>query len=80
MKFIYFIADLTNNEVKIGISKDPHKRLKQLQTARSNKLKLLKTVHGTNEDEKKYHSLFCWYKKEGEWYELSDELWEFIRR
>lgn len=38
MKYIYVIG--TNEQVKIGYSKHPNKRLKQLQTGNMNKLQL----------------------------------------
>ena len=79
--YIYFIADTIFNEVKIGYSANPQKRLKELQTARSNELTLLKVIPGNQKEERKYHSQFCWYrKKKGEWFDLSDENKTFIAR
>lgn len=48
---IYAIGD--GNKVKIGYSKNPQKRLKQLQTGQPNKLKLLHTWEGDKLAEKK---------------------------
>ncbi len=41
--YVYFIADATGL-VKIGVAKEPSKRLKELQTASPTKLKLLAVV------------------------------------
>lgn len=53
---IYAIGD--GNKVKIGYSKNPQKRLKQLQTGHPNKLKLLHTWEGDKLAEKKGFIIF----------------------
>ena len=67
---IYFIQ--CHNHVKIGYSKDPIKRLKELQTGNPYKLNLIGTVPGSLADEKIYHSYFSSniISKESEWFLL----------
>ena len=43
LDFIYIIKDTINNSIKIGISQNPTKRLKQLQTGSPNPLELIYT-------------------------------------
>ena len=43
LDFIYIIQDKINNTIKIGISQNPNKRLKQLQTGSPNPLELIYT-------------------------------------
>lgn len=77
---IYFIVDTDKNEVKIGFSENPEKRLKQLSTATSSKLILVATINGTRKTESDYHRHFARYKKRREWFELSPEIQAFIDR
>ena len=43
---LYFIQSDITGMIKIGRSKDPVKRLKQLQTGNANKLKLIASFKG----------------------------------
>jgi len=43
MKRVYLIQSLENSYYKIGVSKDPKKRIKQLQTGNSSELKLVES-------------------------------------
>lgn len=78
MKHVYLIQSLEEGYYKIGISKNPKKRLKQLQTGNSSELKLIYSYPSeyANKIEKSLHGLLSHCKKEGEWFELSliDEL------
>lgn len=82
--FVYFIIEehSEGSKVKIGYSKDPEKRLKQLKTGNSNTLYIIKTIPGTTKDEIKYHKLFLAYKVplSREWFYLTPELYEFLYR
>ena len=75
---VYFIADTTNNVVKIGFSKSPKKRLQQLQTSNSNVLVLLGFIDGMETEESYCHQLFEKDKKIGEWFNLSDQIVDYI--
>ena len=69
---IYFIK--SGNYVKIGYSKEPKQRLKELQTANPLKLTLMGTIPGTYSTEKALHSLYNKYKKRGEWFNCKKDL------
>ena len=72
--FLYFIAG--KNAVKIGISKDPQKRLAALQTANHSKLRLVKAFHVASnlanavQSEKIAHYMFGRMRLQGEWFTL----------
>lgn len=66
---IYFIK--AKNYVKIGVSKNPVQRLKELQTANPIKLKLLGTIEGNFSTEAALHRMFYKWKKTGEWFFLA---------
>lgn len=70
----YFIK--MDNMVKIGKSIHPEKRLKALQTNNPSKLILLYTTNKFNESE--IHNKFYEYRTQGEWYQFSDEIKQFI--
>ena len=57
---------------KIGVSKHPKKRLKQLQTGNSSELKLIESYQSdhANKIEKILQRKFSYLKKEGEWFDL----------
>lgn len=60
---------------KIGIAKNPEKRIKQLQTGNAEKL-VLKHKYETEyfrQIEKYWHSMYSIDKKEGEWFGLTLE-------
>lgn len=73
MSYIYVIG--TNEQIKIGFSKQPEKRLKQLQTGNMNKLNLYykEEIHDSKVRivEKLIHRDLRQYKKVGEWFNLS---------
>jgi hypothetical protein len=54
--------------IKIGRSKDPVKRLKQLQTGNPNKLKLIASFEGLGWKEKIIHEHLSMHRLEGEWF------------
>jgi hypothetical protein len=77
---IYLISDGKN--LKIGHSKNPFRRLKQLQTGHSSKLKLIKVYDLPDWVEKRLHYLLRSTKArdKGEWFTCNDlpETLEFI--
>lgn len=80
--WIYFIAEDNNQRIKIGYSKDPEKRLKQLKTGNSNGLRIVKTIPGNKIEENKYHKYFERYKipNSKEWFIFSEEILAFVAR
>jgi len=77
---IYFITQ-NDQFVKIGYTKDsPEKRLTQLQVGNPIQLELEKVIHGGATKEADLHSLFGPYRERGEWYWLSREIRNYIRK
>jgi hypothetical protein len=68
----YFILATITKCVKIGRSKDPEERLKTLQTASPEILRLVGTMDGDFEAE--LHEKFAAYRVRGEWFILCGEL------
>lgn len=69
--YIYIIQNKAG-EIKIGKSDKPIKRLAQLQTGNSHKLKLLAVVKTKDKYlERRLHSMFFFHKKHGEWFNLT---------
>jgi len=68
MTNIYFITD--GEFIKIGKSKNPKRRKKQLQTGNGNNLRVAYILENVEDYlERDIHSLCRRYKKQGEWFE-----------
>ena len=67
--YLYFIQSDVTGMIKIGRSKDPQKRLKQLQTGNPNKLKLIACFEGLGWREKLLHEELQMFRKKGEWFD-----------
>ena len=76
MRSIYLIQSLDNGFYKIGIAKNPKKRIKQLQTGNPETLKLIKTFESEYASiiEKTLHRRFSVYKLSGEWFNLDSSF------
>lgn len=64
-----------NGFYKVGVSKNPTKRVKQLQTGNGEKL-ILKNKYESeyySQIEKYFHSMYSPEKKQGEWFNFSLE-------
>ena len=79
--FIYFIGSEGKdfNYVKIGYSKKPDNRLKQLQTGSPVKLKVLLKFEGNLNLEAKLHRKFKNSRLEGEWFRISSSLKHYLK-
>ncbi len=77
---VYFIREKCyRGKIKIGYSKYPLKRLKDLQTANSNELELVATIdYGTEQIEKEIHFDFFESHIRGEWYNITTKQVEKI--
>ena len=82
MSNVYLIRDRLTNAIKIGISKHPKKRLKQLQTGAVGKLELIHVIKCVKKPalylEKRILSWFRFNEKRGEWRFLSPEEIAFL--
>lgn len=76
--FVYFIQADPTDEIKIGFSVDPSRRLDTLQTAAARELHLLATLPGTLELEREFHERFAAHRTIGEWFKASAEILDFI--
>lgn len=72
--YVYFIGSKPLKTVKIGFSKNPWARVKDLQTGRSDKLAVVATVKTTEVSEKSIHDLFEDERRAGEWFDISHKL------
>jgi len=72
MKYIYLIQSLENSYYKIGVSKHPKNRIKQLQTGNSSELKLIDIYQSefAHQIEKALQRRYSYLKKEGEWFDM----------
>jgi len=75
---IYFIQH--TDFIKIGYTKEIHKRLNQLQVSCPVKLKVLGLIPGTFDDESNYHNMFNHIHSHGEWFSANQELIDFIAK
>ena len=75
---IYFIQH--TDFIKIGYTKEIHKRLNQLQVSCPVKLKVLGLIPGGFEDESKHHIMFEHLRSHGEWFSANQELIDFIAK
>lgn len=74
--YLYVIAG--SDVVKIGRSLNPHTRLYELQSGHDVPLQLLVAVPIHASLEKAIHRRFDHLKRQGEWFELSAEMTDFI--
>lgn len=68
--YIYLLKSA--DKYKIGLSKQPYKRVKQLQTGNANKIQLIhkfETEH-SYQLEKTFHNIYQINRKMGEWFVL----------
>jgi hypothetical protein len=75
IKYVYLIKSLEDSRYKIGVSRDPFQRIKNLQTGNSSELKLVnsyKTLFA-NIIEKTLQRRYSHLNKKGEWFEMSVE-------
>ena len=72
MKDLYIIQSDVTGAIKIGVSKNPEQRLRQLQTGSPYKLKLLVVVNGKGNLERSLHKSLRAYKQscKGEWFDF----------
>jgi hypothetical protein len=84
--YVYLIAGQqigNRTEVKIGNSKDPKRRLRQIQTGYPYRLKLIHTITCYQRHpyyvEKRIQYWFWQHHLKGEWYKLSPEAIDWLK-
>ena len=76
---VYFMGSVKSKAVKIGNSGNPESRLAEIQRGHPHKLVLYTVVDNVTIDyETELHKMFKDIRKEGEWFELTDELIHFM--
>lgn len=79
-RLVYFAQRVSGGPIKIGVAKDPDKRLQTLQCACPERLALLAITLGGYVEEAKLHRHFAVDRLEGEWFTPSDELLAHINK
>jgi len=77
-QFVYFLQ--SGERIKIGLARDPIRRLRTLQTGNATELKLLAVVAGDGSLERAIHAKFESARVSGEWFVRCGDLEEFIER
>jgi predicted GIY-YIG superfamily endonuclease len=74
-KYVYLISDINSYTYKIGISNNPEKRIKTLQTGNDKTLKIIHKVlcENYNDVETALHNQYNFLRVNGEWFELGEE-------
>lgn len=69
----YCIRDDVSRAVKIGFSQNPRRRLRQLQTANPNRLRMVAAIYSTDAFERLIHRSFASDRRAGEWFDDTEE-------
>jgi len=77
--YIYFIQGQCGGAIKIGYSKNPELRLKELQTGYPDTLVMLLMVPGNEHDEAVFHKMFKESRLRGEWFKPDPYLIDKIK-
>lgn len=76
--YVYFIRAGLSGPVKIGYSKNPFRRLIELQSGNADKLRLLAIHPGGAGLEKSLHRYFADCRALNEWFDPTDEMLDLI--
>jgi hypothetical protein len=68
---LYLIQARNTGSIKIGVAKDCHSRLKQLQTGNAAELRLIHYFIGYGNLERPLHKELKRFKEKGEWFSYS---------
>jgi hypothetical protein len=71
---VYMIRAGENGPVKIGVTDDVGKRLRNMQTGNSERLSVLRVFEGSADEERRLHARFLSLRLRGEWFHFSPEL------
>lgn len=76
---VYFVQDGEGGPIKIGCAQDVRKRLRTLQSGHHGTLRLLFTLPGGMEMERRLHARFWRSRIKGEWFKPTPMLLAFVR-
>ncbi len=72
---VYFMQDIETEEIKIGVSKHPEIRRKQLISEKGNHIEILHIIpSGGTAEESRLHKQFRTYRTHGEWFSPDTKL------
>ncbi len=74
--YVYAISN--GKHIKLGVAKNPFKRIKQLSTGSSEKLILLGYFNGGFTKEKELHKQYKKVRENGEWFYPTEDLISFL--
>ncbi len=69
MKLVYFAQAASGGPIKIGVSRDPVRRVRALSIGSPDAIELLATLPGGVWLEGKLHEYFADYRLHGEWFD-----------
>lgn len=77
--YVYFIQAVDGGPIKIGKAFNVRERLAGLQTGNPKELRILGAMVGDTDVEGKVHKEFAGSRIRGEWFEPSEELYDYIQ-
>lgn len=78
MSCVYFIQCGSTGAIKIGISRNPWRRITKMQSDCPGELSLLATLAGGRDEEEALHTRFAEARIRGEWYSPTAELLDLV--
>jgi hypothetical protein len=75
---VYFLRRKSNGEIKIGTSRNPLKRVKNLEHKIDDNLEVLCIIRGGVNLERQLHERFCEYHVRNEWFFPGKKIIDFI--
>jgi hypothetical protein len=79
VQWVYFAQRGMDGPIKIGVSKNPVSRVKELGTASAEGLRLLGVMPGSRRIEQEVHTLLSGSRLNGEWFRPSESVMAYIR-
>lgn len=73
-EYVYVIINSTKDICKIGYSKNPYRRLSDVQVGNHLKLRLYLVFKGGHDTEKRLHAKYRNYRMNGEWFRFEGDL------
>lgn len=74
--YVYLMRSNLTGYLKIGISGNPKKRKRTLETAQGGKIDIINMFLGDQEIESLLHKRFSKYREEGEWFQYNENIIE----
>lgn len=71
---VYLIVCEETQTCKIGVAKNPRRRLTQLRCSSPYNLEIYAVISGDIVEERRLHAMFSEYRLEREWFRLCDEI------